>query len=279
MEITTIRHDINEKISEMIAYVQHDNESREIRFEVSDKKSKRCGGWLDLTDCSVKLVSIKPSGLVSFIDGEVTDVNGKFKFTVTDQMLAESGFICCQYIIVNPSYTLHGPHFIISVAPALDQNDIIISSNELSALILALQNSEVVKAVLTIFRNGYDTYVESGGELSFNEWLANFKGDPGTDGQNGQDGTNGQNGTSADITAVSATVDNNVGTPAVSVTLGGTALARTLAFAFSNLKGRDGQDGADGADGQSVNVVTLANRAAYEALVVKDPNTVYIWGA
>lgn len=56
--------------------------------------------------------------------------------------------------------------------------------------------------------------------------------------------TNGADGTSADITSVTATIDNNVGTPSVDVTLGGTELARTIAFDFHNLKGQDGNDGA-----------------------------------
>lgn len=58
------------------------------------------------------------------------------------------------------------------------------------------------------------------------------------------DVTNGADGTSADITSVTATIDSNVGIPSVDVTLGGTELARTIAFDFHNLKGQDGNDGA-----------------------------------
>lgn len=68
-------------------------------------------------------------------------------------------------------------------------------------------------------------------------------GSPGTD---GQDGADGAPGAAAGFGTPVASVDNNVGTPSVTISASGPNTAKIFNFAFHNLKGATGANGSDG---------------------------------
>ena len=67
--------------------------------------------------------------------------------------------------------------------------------------------------------------------------------------QVGPEGPAGPTGAAAGFVPPTATVDANVGTPAVEITATGDDTAKVFAFAFSNLKGEPGAAGAKGEPG------------------------------
>ena len=67
-------------------------------------------------------------------------------------------------------------------------------------------------------------------------------------GEKGDKGDKGDAGITPNITS-SATVDNTVGTPTVTVTKGGTAANPVFTFAFSGIKGNQGVQGDTGSQG------------------------------
>lgn len=90
--------------------------------------------------------------------------------------------------------------------------------------------------------------------------LKGEKGDRGIQGEKGdkgETGANGQDGASAGFGTVTATVDNNSGTPSVVVDSSGNNTAKNFTFKFSNLKGQKGDTGDVGQKGDKGDPFTV----------------------
>lgn len=175
-EITIIQHDINDIIKDKIEYVQLDNNSRILQFEVTDRTStnnRDSGDYINLNDCNVYLIARKKSGEVVMTAGEILDAdNGQFRFVLSQQALAETGEVKCQYVITGPDTRLSSREFTIDVKASLAEDIKITSSTELTALTEALQDATAASAVLSVLQEGYAEYTEQGGTLDIADWVA-----------------------------------------------------------------------------------------------------------
>ena len=98
-------------------------------------------------------------------------------------------------------------------------------------------------------------------------------------GPQGETGEQGPAGVNATITGATVSVDNNVGTPSVEVSLGGTESARTFAFAFHNLKGNTGATGAKGDPGSFALNGQVADASLLPSASDVDADTAYAVGS
>lgn len=116
--------------------------------------------------------------------------------------------------------------------------DFVIPTSGLGNPTATVDNNSGVPSV-TVTSSGPDT------EKVFNFDFKNLKGEP---------GSNGNDGTSAGFGTPTATVDNNTGTPSVTITASGPDTAKVFNFDFKNLKGEKGDGVAIGTSSANKNV-------------------------
>lgn len=92
--------------------------------------------------------------------------------------------------------------------------------------------------------------------------FSGLKGETGGKGDTGNTGPQGEPGAAAGFGQPTATVDNNVGTPGVTVETSGPDTAKVFAFKFVNLKGNQGEQGIQGVQGPAGTSVSRIDRTS-----------------
>lgn len=92
--------------------------------------------------------------------------------------------------------------------------------------------------------------------------FSGLKGETGGKGDTGNTGPQGEPGAAAGFGTPTATVDNNVGTPGVTVETSGPDTAKVFAFKFVNLKGNQGEQGIQGVQGPAGTSVSRIERTS-----------------
>ena len=106
--------------------------------------------------------------------------------------------------------------------------------------------------------------------------FSGLKGETGAKGDTGDQGIQGVPGVAAGFGTPTATVDDNVGTPGVTVQASGPDTAKVFSFAFVNLKGETGAQGIQGEKGDpGTSVQSIQRTSGTGAAGTTDTYTMY----
>ena len=156
--------DLHQPIYEKLTAKQGDVASRYLLFHLLDGDKP-----FDLTGKTVRVYAIKPDGKEVFNDLAVNDTDkGYCTLELTSQMLALSGIVKMELVVIELDKKLTSIPFNLKVLPSINSDNAIVSTNEFSALEAALSSLQEY--------NNYKKEIKEarGGKLNLKERLDNF---------------------------------------------------------------------------------------------------------
>lgn len=153
MDIKTIKLDISKELFAIVKAKQGDTKSRFLLFNLYDNSIP-----FSLVNRTVRAYARKPDGQDVFNDLEIINsASGSCELELTNQLLAVPGMVNMELMIIEGEKKLTSIPFQLEVIESINSENAVISTNEFSSLVNALNKAEEYNQELKDASEGLET--------------------------------------------------------------------------------------------------------------------------